>query len=176
MSDIKFNCPYCNRHLLVDEAGKGRALQCPDCNQPIVVPIPAAEATNVPPAQPPLTQTPAPMPSASAELPGKLTAIAILQLVTGIIGLLIDVGFFLLSFGLYLFLLIPCFTIVVYILAIISGAKGLGANKRHGMYRTVGILQLFCILGCDVLSLVSGILTLIFLSDPKVKAYLEGRS
>jgi len=40
MPDIKFNCPECGKHLVVDERGAGMTLTCTDCGKPIVIPNP----------------------------------------------------------------------------------------------------------------------------------------
>jgi membrane protein YdbS with pleckstrin-like domain/DNA-directed RNA polymerase subunit RPC12/RpoP len=46
--DISFNCPHCNQHLAVDEAGAGMTVSCPKCNKHIVIP---RRATSPPPVR-----------------------------------------------------------------------------------------------------------------------------
>lgn len=36
--DISFACDSCGKHLVVDEAGAGITIDCPDCGKPICVP------------------------------------------------------------------------------------------------------------------------------------------
>ncbi len=40
MSDIRFNCPDCEGHLVVDSAGAGRQMSCPHCGKHLVIPEP----------------------------------------------------------------------------------------------------------------------------------------
>ena len=39
MADIIFNCPKCGHNLEVDEAGAGLTVPCPECSQPIQIPL-----------------------------------------------------------------------------------------------------------------------------------------
>lgn len=41
MSDIRFDCPHCQHHLIVDEQGAGRQVPCPSCGTAITIPSPA---------------------------------------------------------------------------------------------------------------------------------------
>lgn len=43
--DITFNCNSCGQHIAIDEAGVGMSVQCPNCNQTLVVPN--ASTTNL---------------------------------------------------------------------------------------------------------------------------------
>jgi predicted RNA-binding Zn-ribbon protein involved in translation (DUF1610 family) len=47
-SDIRFNCPRCGKHLVVEQRGAGTAVNCPSCNEQIEIPRGA-----VPPPVPP---------------------------------------------------------------------------------------------------------------------------
>jgi DNA-directed RNA polymerase subunit RPC12/RpoP len=40
MSDFKFSCPHCKKHIQCDEQFSGRQVQCPHCN--LLIRIPAA--------------------------------------------------------------------------------------------------------------------------------------
>jgi DNA-directed RNA polymerase subunit RPC12/RpoP len=44
--DIVFNCPHCEQELAVDNSGAGTEIQCPSCNETIMIP---AAATPPPP-------------------------------------------------------------------------------------------------------------------------------
>ena len=50
MRDIKFSCPQCQTHLLVDSSTAGTSVVCPGCSASITVPASQPEGT---PAQPP---------------------------------------------------------------------------------------------------------------------------
>lgn len=99
--------------------------------------------------------------------PGQVTAIAILCLISGIFDCL---GFFtvfmLWPFGIY--------SLVIGILEIIYATKILSEPiKTSQMNRTLAILQIINILNCAGLALVTGILSLVFYGDERVKAYFE---
>lgn len=36
--NIKFNCPSCDTHIVIDGAGAGMSVQCPNCGQSLTVP------------------------------------------------------------------------------------------------------------------------------------------
>ena len=38
--DVVFNCPKCEQELAVDSSGAGTEINCPSCNEPIVIPTP----------------------------------------------------------------------------------------------------------------------------------------
>src|SRR6516165_4483426 len=44
MADIKICCPHCNQHITCDELWGGHELQCPGCQNNLVVPAPAGAA------------------------------------------------------------------------------------------------------------------------------------
>lgn len=41
--DIKFNCPECGNHVVVDKRAIGMQLPCPHCSYPLTVPEPSAK-------------------------------------------------------------------------------------------------------------------------------------
>ncbi|HUJ71326.1 MAG TPA: hypothetical protein VLZ30_03725 [Verrucomicrobiae bacterium] len=45
--DICFSCPGCETHLVIDEAGAGLVIKCPECNCDLTVPQ-VAEKKSVP--------------------------------------------------------------------------------------------------------------------------------
>jgi hypothetical protein len=107
--------------------------------------------------------------------PGKFQAIALMQLITGIIYVASMALAILASCGTVLIAVTPLYGMAVGVFAIISGVKGMGDDcKSWKHYRLVAILQIVSIIAGDVLSLVSGILTLIFLNEPEVAAFLSG--
>src|SRR4051794_31934147 len=54
MSDIIFDCPHCENHILIDERGIGLELPCPHCQQLVTIraeepsPDPAFELLAIP--------------------------------------------------------------------------------------------------------------------------------
>lgn len=38
MADIRFACPHCNQHLVVDDEGIGLEVPCPHCGETVVIP------------------------------------------------------------------------------------------------------------------------------------------
>jgi DNA-directed RNA polymerase subunit RPC12/RpoP len=38
--DLIFNCPKCEQELAVDASGAGEEIECPECGQPITIPMP----------------------------------------------------------------------------------------------------------------------------------------
>jgi hypothetical protein len=117
-----------------------------------------------------------------AERPGQVTAIGILMLVSGLTnaGLFLTWGGIILSgglatFGLGLFCL-PCALppIALAIFEFIYAAKLLGSNPSSmNSYRTVAILEIVSILFGNVVGLVSGILTLVWLNEPRVQEWFN---
>jgi DNA-directed RNA polymerase subunit RPC12/RpoP len=45
--DIVFNCPHCEQELEVESAEGGREIDCPSCNEKIVIPAAKAESHEV---------------------------------------------------------------------------------------------------------------------------------
>jgi len=39
--DIRFTCPTCDHHMVIDDAAVGLVVQCTDCGQNVIVPKPA---------------------------------------------------------------------------------------------------------------------------------------
>jgi hypothetical protein len=120
---------------------------------------------------------PGPQQYGGVRKPGKVQAIAILTLIGGILALILGVTWFLALVWTCVGLLwLPMYySIVVGILAIIKGSKLLGKNDRYeSPPSAIAVMQIINIINCDVTNCVLGILTLVFLSDPEVKAYYQG--
>jgi len=43
--DIIFNCPHCDQELEVDAAGAGSEIECPSCEESIIIPQPGSKGT-----------------------------------------------------------------------------------------------------------------------------------
>lgn len=126
-------------------------------------PPPSHGAPGYPPPQPGYAAPPA-MP----KKPGKLTAIAIIMLVSGIFNCLTGVA---LIFGCWTAVLSPLL-LTAGILEIVHSTKIL--KDPIEVYKPatgIAILEICCILGCSVYALVAGILNLVFWGDPEVKQY-----
>ena len=115
--------------------------------------------------------------AASQTKPGKVQAIAILTLIDGILSILIGLGWIVAVVVGTLGIGIICTPVLVYpivmgILAIIYASKLIAEPPtvdKPAQY--VAIMQIINIVFGGVLSLVSGILALVFYGDPEVKAY-----
>ena len=73
--DILFECPSCGKSLLVDEAGEGMIVDCPQCHINVIVPPKgqkpvAAAAPTEPPAATPLLES-----AESADVRARLVAL-----------------------------------------------------------------------------------------------------
>jgi hypothetical protein len=115
--------------------------------------------------------------------PGKVQAVAIMNLIDGILDVLY--GLFLVVFMGFLggigsagilCLCIPggIYALMVGILEIISGAQLMSTPpKVQGIPKYVAIMQIVNIVSGNIFSLVIGILTLVFSGDPEVVAYFQ---
>ena len=118
----------------------------------------------------PAQVSPAPPPK-----PGKVQAIAIMCLVDGILNILYGIG---LTLGLVLGMVTICcvplgiYPIVLGILEIIHATKLLPTPMRvNRPAQWLAVMQIVNVVSGDIISLVVGILSLVFFSDPEVTAY-----
>lgn len=110
--------------------------------------------------------------------PGKVQAIAIMTLVSGILNVfyglvltfLVVVGT--IGIGLLCFPL-TIFPTVVGIFEIIAGAKLMANPPRTFKVKTIAILEIVAIIAGSVPSAVVGILNLVFYNEPEVKDYID---
>lgn len=128
---------------------------------------------------PPPPQAPI-LPPGPALQPGKVQAIALMLLIGGIWGILWSIGIVWAVIGMGLAtcglgcVLIggPIYGLVVGILSIIRGASLLSARQgQEPAPRTLAVLLIISIINLDVVSMVLGILTLVFLNEPQVRAW-----
>jgi hypothetical protein len=107
------------------------------------------------------------------EVPGKITGIAVMSLIGGIIALL---WFFVVSAssgGLCCVWPGTYYSLVVGILAIVKGASLFGASAQSQTPPiSVGVMLIINIINLDVINVVLGILILVFCSDEEVTTYL----
>ena len=111
------------------------------------------------------------------EKPGKLTAIAIITLIGGILAVMVGIGE---ALGVIGSLCLACFLIPGAVVSffggifmIIQGALLLGQDPAQHIRRTriSASLQIACILAGDVVNFILGILNHVFLSDRAVVEY-----
>jgi len=134
------------------------------------VPVPSPQE---PPAITATQYSPGPVYApAQVQKPGKVQAISIMVLVSGIFatigGLSILVG----TMCLY----VPAIYGIVHgILAIVKGSQLLGSDPwpAYLTVKTTAIMAIVNIINCDVWGLVCGIVILTFLEDPEMRAYMR---
>lgn len=169
-------CPHCGS--TIEEGAQfcpvcGRRLSSAGQETRVITELPSSTVPP-PPATPPAYEVPSYRPPSQASYgalpmkPGKLQALAILNLVDGIINLLWGVGLVFTicaaPLGIY--------AIVLGVLEIMRATKILPDPIREvNTSRTLPIMQIVNIISGNVLSLVTGILTLVFNDDPEVQAY-----
>lgn len=111
-------------------------------------------------------------------VPGKVQAIAIITLVSGILNIIYGLTLtFLVVIGtIGIGLLCAPLTIAPSILGIfevIAGAKLMGNPPRRFKVQTIAILEIVAIITGAVPSAVAGILNLVFYSDPQIKNHID---
>ncbi|MBM3152431.1 MAG: hypothetical protein FJZ96_09570 [Chloroflexi bacterium] len=110
--------------------------------------------------------------------PGLVQAIAILTLINGIFNILWGAGVILgLTLGIVTLCLAPLgfLPLILGIFEIIYAAKLLANPPQPAQpSQTIAILEICCILVGNLISLIVGILALVFYGDPQVKAYFAG--
>jgi hypothetical protein len=112
------------------------------------------------------------------KLPGKAQAIAIMTLINGILNILWGLGFTVLAVigTLGIGLLCVPYTILPAVLGIfevIAGTKLLGNPPRKFKVQTIAILEIVAIITLNGISLVVGILNLVFYNDPETKRHID---
>ncbi len=147
----------------------------------MTMPQPQAPQPQQPPyASPAPAPYPAPSPATPTSTgvkPGKLTTIAVLTLISGILNALGAVGW--IFAGLSIFLVGIVFTIIpaaylatLAVFEIIYASKILSDPIRATKPAThVAIMEIVSIITGNVFSLIVGILAMVFYGDPAVKAY-----
>lgn len=111
--------------------------------------------------------------------PGKLQAVSIIQTVVGaleIIGAILGgiwvLLFAIATFGVGLLVIpIPFIILIIGILSLVSGIKGLNQKSSYPLSLGVAIAQMGLILLCDVVSFGCGLAGVILLMQREVKSY-----
>lgn len=110
--------------------------------------------------------------------PGKVQAIAITTLINGILNILLGIGLtgsvVLGTLGIGLLCapltLLPS---ALGIFEIIGGTKLMGEPPRKFNLQTIAILEIVAILAGNVISLIVGILNLVFYNEPPTRQYID---
>ena len=130
-------------------------------------------AISAPPAGP-VTQYPA-AGQFPQQKPGKIQAIAIITLVQGIMAIIGALVWALSTLCLW----VPFIYGLVYgIMATIKGSAMLGQNPwpAYQTVRTTAIMGIVNVINCDFMfGMAGGIVILVFLNDPEVKAYIYSK-
>jgi hypothetical protein len=113
------------------------------------------------------------------EMPPKvkdtLQIIAIVQIATGGLYALTWLGTVISSCGTVLIAVTPLYSIAVAGFAIYTGTRFFSPAPRSGKYKLTAILQIVSVIGCDIYSVVGGIVTLVLMNNnPEVEQYLMG--
>jgi len=106
--------------------------------------------------------------------PGQVTAVAVMLLVGGILGLVTMFGVAVSS--LFVCCLWPgiLFEIVWAIMAIVRASNMLGRDDQ-GPPRGLAVMQIICVINGDFVNCVLGIVSLVLLNDPGVVSYYRRR-
>jgi predicted Zn finger-like uncharacterized protein len=175
-------CPSCRRPLRVPDDLVGRAVRCPSCDHTFTAPD-AGDGGTASEEPPPVVRAAPPALSGYAgefayprprPKPGKVRAIAIMTLAGGILATLIGA-----LFSASCFLLVwpgTYYSLVSGILNIVKGAQLLGDRAyEQPPPQANAVMQVVNIINGDVVNLVLGIITLVFLHEPEVKHYFRSR-
>ncbi len=123
----------------------------------------------------PVTPTPPVAGQFPQQKPGKIQAIAIITLVQGIMAIIGGLGLGLSTMCIY----VPFVYGIVYgIMATIKGSAMLGQNPwpAYQTVRTTAIMAIVNVINCDFMfGMAGGIVILVFLNDPEVKAYIYSK-
>lgn len=126
-----------------------------------------------PPSYPPAAAAPAAGWQGPPRKPGKLTAIAVLMLISGILNCFWSLLLLIYAIPTICFSLIPLPLVLVSgIMEIIHASKLL--KEPIAVYKPapgIAVLEICCVITCNMYALVAGILNLIFWGDPQVKQY-----
>ena len=178
-------CPECTKALQVPDELLGTTVQCPECKHTFTATI--TEASEAPAEAAPSKRrdkdredevdVAKPMTSPGQSKPAKVSNLAVMSLIAGLWAVLlaISAGASLGAMSCGLFCLWPgiYYCLVVGILAITKGAALMGPKAAsHPPPVGVAIMLIINIINLDVVSLVLGIIMLMWCNDEEVKAYL----
>ena len=106
---------------------------------------------------------------ATSDRPGGATAISILTIVGGSVAI-ITAGLVLLSSFCVVFT--AFYNLVAGIMALIFGIQSLNANRgMAGKLSTAAVMLIICVIGCDFISMIIGIVSIVLLQDENNRRY-----
>ena len=155
-------------HVPDDGKHSGQVVACPFCDKQFQ--MPSAEARAAAEAAAVVAERPRPAEAAPnhrsewPEKPWQVTTMGVLRIVSGIINVTCGLGLFI--------LVVPLLLVPLGIAEIMSGANLLAARPKYpASNRTLAILEIVAMLSCGVISLVVGILSLVWSSQHEVESY-----
>jgi hypothetical protein len=122
---------------------------------------------------------PSSVPTPSQAKPQKVQTIGILMIISGIANLLFGLG---LAIGLALSIILLCcaplglLPVALAIFEFIYGIRLVGSSTeptRHSTLQVIAVLEIVAIMAGNFISLVIGIVNLVLLNDPEVKAVIQ---
>jgi hypothetical protein len=196
-------CPECRKHLQVPEDLLSKTVQCPECKHIFSAAAPDADDSDAETtaAEPVASKEPEwDKRSKSSEpkkksrddysdeddvdiemyrrrrhdqKPGKVTAIGVMALVGGILGILLALGYAGGSAGFCCLWPGTYYSLIMGIMAITRGSALLSADASRQTPPTgIAVMMIINIINADVVNCVLGIIMLVFCSDDEVKDYL----
>ncbi|MCX6924361.1 MAG: hypothetical protein NT154_14275 [Verrucomicrobia bacterium] len=144
MSEFKFSCPQCGQHIPCDPLWSGREINCPACQQALVVPSlepPGAAVAELMPVTPataagstPGTPSRAVSPGPPARIPLVVRIYGILTMAIGVLGIVI--------FGLYIALrpgggalgLLLYGVVILLMVVVYRVGSGMRSGEHQGVY------------------------------------------
>jgi hypothetical protein len=166
-------CPHCGGHVLDDGNYSGQVVACPFCAQQFQM-LAAEERAklldmderSMPPAVPGPRRDVGGASGRPLAKPWQVTAIGAMRIGSGALNVLWGMGLFI--------FVVPLLLIPLGVAEIVSGANLLSARpKPPPNTHTLAILEIASLLMCGFIQCVIGILSLVWLSDNKVAAYLS---
>jgi hypothetical protein len=160
-------CPHCGGHVLDDGKHSGQVVACPFCDKQFQMPSAearaAAEAAAVTEQFRPAEVAPNHRHD-SPEKPWQVTTMGVLRIVSGVVNVTLGLSLF--------FCIAPLLLVPLGIAEIMSGANFLAARPKYPENnRTLAILEIVAMLSFGVISLVVGILSLVWSSQREVESY-----
>ncbi len=178
MDTLTVTCPGCRQQLRLPEGLVGELVKCPACNQAFPAPdVPEAVPIARSPAPPARLFAPPEVEQAERGHPPfrspRVVAISIMTLVGGIVAILCALFWAMSIVG----LLWPgtYYSLVLGILATVKGARLLGDQAwREPPPTSIAVMQIINVVALDLINLVLGILTLVFLHQRDARNYFRG--
>jgi hypothetical protein len=193
--DIIVACPTCQRQLRVPDDLVGQYVKCPSCEyvfasagEPEPEPVRVAEGS-IPTREigragyeeddrlrrledERIDEEDRRRNRRTNRRPDKVQAIALMTLIGGVLAVLVSVGLMATCIG--FFWPGTYYSLVAGIFLIVKGSELLGSDaSRSAPPQATAIMQIINVINLDMINLTMGILTLVFLNEPEVRAYFR---